>query len=71
MLLKQTLYSYTEWYDHQQELSFNSDSVYYYDNPGKLGFSFPFSSPEKILDGFLAESRLPGSTCESICAKHS
>ncbi len=55
--------AHTNWYNCCCECSRNSESVYYYDNPRKINFEIQSWALEMILNGFLNECWLSGSTC--------
>ncbi len=61
--------AYTPWYDRWQEISQNSNSTYFFCYPWEVDFELPSGAPETQLDGFLNETWLPGSTCNSASAQ--
>ncbi len=61
--------AYTAWYDCQREISQSSNSTYCFCDPWEADFELPSGAPDNQLDGFLNETWLPGSTCDSVAAQ--
>ncbi len=48
--------AYTEWYNHQQEISQQSNSVYFYCDPWEVDFELSPGTLETPLNGFFNET---------------
>ncbi len=60
---------YTTWYARQHEISQNSNSTYFFCDPWEVDFEFPTGTSKTQLDGFLNDTWLLDSTCDSSTAQ--
>ncbi len=61
--------AYTDWYTRCWTVLQTSNSTYFYCVPWEVDFELPPGAPQTRLDGYLAKTWLPGSTCMSKPAK--